>query len=256
MEESISFMELEKTYSFRVDTGATNENRALTLSALQRIIVTVSEEHLENIGLDVPKLMREYGVSWILLSLSAKIIDPVRPGERLSVRTWHTNKKGLYYRRDIEIRHGDGSLAAVAATFSSIFDMESRRLCSNEKVLDAVNELGEGKELFDANPRIRIKPEELPAVSVQKVMPSWIDSLGHVNNFRYGDLITDALPDETRAKLGKLSRYEIGFTGELRPGEEVELRLKEENGGVLAAGIRSTDGKPAFLSRLVFPDNE
>ena len=88
-------MELEKTYNFRVDTGAQNENHVLTLSALQRIIVTVSEEHLKNIGLDVPFLMKEYGVSWILLSLSAKIIDPVRAGELLSVRTWHTYKKGL-----------------------------------------------------------------------------------------------------------------------------------------------------------------
>ncbi len=245
-------MELEKTYSFRVDTGAQNENGALTLSAIQRIIVTVSEEHLENIGLDVPFLMKEFGVSWILLSLSAKIISPIRAGERLSVRTWHTNKKGAYYRRDIEISHEDGTIAAVAATFSSIFDIETRRLCSNEKVLEAVEELGEGEELFEAAPRLRIKPEELSSVMTQKVMPSWIDSLGHVNNFRYGDLITDALPEETRANLGNLSRYEIGFTGELRLGESVELRLKEEDGEILAAGIRSGDGKPAFLAKLAF----
>lgn len=245
-------MELEKTYHFRVDTGAQNENHVLTLSALQRIIVTVSEEHLKNIGLDVPFLMKEYGVSWILLSLSAKITDPVRPGELLSVRTWHTNKKGLYYRRDIEIRHEDGSLAAVAATFSSIFDMNTRRLCTNEKVLEKVEELGEGKELFEANPRIRIKPEELEPVLDLSVMPSWIDALGHVNNLRYGDLITDALWEETRAKLGKLSRFELGFTGELRLGESVELRLLEKDGSVLAAGIRSSDGKAAFLSKLEF----
>ncbi len=245
-------MELEKTYTFRVDTGALNENKTLTLSALQRIIVTVSEEHLENIGLDVPFLMKEYGVSWILLSLSAVIKDPIRAGERLSVRTWHTNKKGPYYRRDIEIRHEDGCVAAVAATFSSIFDIESRRLCSNEKVLAAVDELGEGKELFEASPRLRIKPEELLPVMTQNVMPSWIDSLGHTNNLRYGDLITDALPAEARANLGNLSRFELGFTGELRLGESVELRLKEENGEVLSAGIRSSDGKPAFLSKLVF----
>jgi acyl-ACP thioesterase len=86
----------------------------------------------------------------------------------------------------------------------------------------------------------------------QKVMPSWIDSLGHVNNFRYGDLIVDALPEEVRANLGNLSRYEIGFTGELRLGESVEVRIGEEDGTVLAAGIRSSDGKPAFVSKLVF----
>lgn len=246
-------MELEKEYYFRVDTAAQNENHAITLSALQRAIVTASEEHLKNIGLDVPKLMSEYGVSWILLSLTVEINDKIRSGELLSVRTWHTNKKGVYYRRDFEIRHEDGTLAANAATFSSIFDMESRRLCTNEKVLELVDELGEGKELFEAAPRIRIKPEELPPVMSQKVMPSWIDSLGHTNNFRYGDLITDALSDEARAKIGSLSRFELGFTGELRLGESVELRCKENgDGSVFAAGIRSCDEKPAFLAKLMF----
>ncbi|MBE6899618.1 MAG: hypothetical protein E7479_02995 [Ruminococcaceae bacterium] len=245
-------MELEQTYTFRTDTGTQNENRALTLSALQRIIVVISEEHLENIGLDVPHLMREYGVSWVLLSISAEIKSPIRDGERLSVRTWHTEKRGVYFRREVEICHADGSVAAVAATFSSIFDMKTRRLSTDPEVLEKVNQLGNGKELLDAESRIKIKPDGFPVIMTQKVMPSWIDSLGHVNNFRYGDLITDALPDEARANLGNLSRYEIGFTGELRLGESVELRLKEENGEILAAGIRSTDEKPAFLARLKF----
>ncbi len=245
-------MELEKTYHFRVDTSSQNENKALTLSSLQRIIVTVSEEHLKNIGLDVPTLMERYGVSWILLSLSAEIKSPVIPGELLSVRTWHTNKKGFYYRRDIEICHEDGSIAITAATFSSIFDMATRRLCSNQEVLERVDELGEGKELFPAESRLRIKPDDFPAVMKREVMPSWIDSLGHVNNLRYGDLITDALPEEARAKLGRLSRFELGFTGELRLGESVELKIKEESETLFAAGIRSSDGKPAFVSKLVF----
>ena len=176
-------MELEQTYIFRTDTGTQNENRALTLSALQRIIVVISEEHLENIGLDVPHLMREYGVSWILLSISVEIKSPIRDGERLSVRTWHTEKKGIYYRREVEILHPDGSVAAVAATFSSIFDMKTRKLCNDPEVLEKVNQLGNGEKLLEAESRIKIKPDDFPVVMTQKVMPSWIDSLGHVNNF-------------------------------------------------------------------------
>ena len=130
--------------------------------------------------------------------------------------------------------------------------MKSRRLCTDPEVLEKVDTLGNGKKLLEAESRVRIKAEDFPVIMTQKVMPSWIDSLGHVNNFRYGDLITDALPEEARANLGNLSRYEVGFTGELRLGESVELRLKEENGEILAAGIRSTDGKPAFLAKLVF----
>ena len=88
----------------------------------------------------------------------------------------------------------------------------------------------------------------------QNVMPSWIDALGHVNNFRYGDIITDALSAEARAKLGKLSRFELGFTGELRLGESVEVRIGENENEVLAAGIRSSDQKPAFVSKLIFKE--
>lgn len=245
-------MEPERTYSFRVDTGAQNESGAITLSALQRILVTVSEEHLENIDLDVPRLMKNYGVSWILLSMTVEIKSSILAGEKLTVKTWHTNKKGAYYRRDIEISHENGEVAAVAATFSSIFDMSSRRLCTNDAVLETVTELGCGRELFDASPRIHIDPKGLPVVLTEKVMPSWIDALGHTNNFRYGDLITDALSEESRKKLKQLKRFELGFTGELRLGDSVELRVSEENETVLAAGIRSSDQKPAFLAKLYF----
>ncbi len=251
MEKGVK-METDRKYHFRVDTGAQNENGAITLSALQRILVTVSEEHLENIGLDVPKLMKNYGVSWILLSMTVEIKSPILAGERLTVKTWHTNKKGAYYRRDIEISHENGEVAAVAASFSSIFDMKTRRLCVNGAVLDEVEKLDEGIELFEASPRIRLDPTNLPVVLTEKVMPSWIDALGHTNNFRYGDLITDALSEETRKKLKHLKRFELGFTGELRLGESVELRVLEENDTVFAAGIRSSDQKPAFLAKLYF----
>ena len=107
MEKGIK-MELEQTYTFRTDTGTQNENRALTLSALQRIIVVISEEHLENIGLDVPHLMREYGVSWILLSLSVDIKSPIRDGERLSV-----------VHRDLEL-----TLVGIEFVANKVFGLE------------------------------------------------------------------------------------------------------------------------------------
>ncbi len=246
-------MELEKTYSFRVDTQNSSPKGFITLAGLQRAIVSVTEEHLENVGLDVPFLMKNYGVSWVFLSFTAEIKSPILAGETLLIRTWHTERKSIYYRREIEMRHQDGSLAAVAATFSSILDMESRRICKNEEVLERVNALGDGEKLFEAESRLRLKPEELAPVMTQTVQPSWIDRLGHVNNLRYADFVTDALSEKQREKLGEVKRYEVCFSGELRQGEEVEIRLGEgESGEIFAAGIRSSDSKPAFLAKLCF----
>ncbi len=252
-------MELEKTYTYRVDTQATGDNRAITISGLQRIIVGVSEEHLENIELDVPRLMKNYGVSWVLLSMTAKSISPIVYGEKLQIRTWHTEKKGVYYRREIEICHEDGSPAAVAATFSSILDMNTRRICKDDEIIAKVLDLGEGKKLLEAQSRIHINPKDLDYVKTEDVRPSQIDALGHVNNSRYGEIITDALTPHQLEELHNLIEYEIAFTGELRLGDSVEVRISENEHEILAAGIRKSDGKAAFTARLrfenPFPEN-
>ncbi len=253
-------MELEKTYTYRVDTQATGDNKAITISGLQRIIVGVSEEHLENIELDVPRLMKNHGVSWVLLSMTAKSISPIVYGEKLKVRTWHTEKHGVYYRREIEICHEDGALAAVAATFSSILDMNTRRICKDDEIIAKVLDLGEGKKLLEAESRLRVRPEELDFVKTEEVRPSQIDALGHVNNSRYGEIITDALTDKQREEIHNLIEYEIAFTGELRLGDSVEIRVSEKANEILAAGIRKSDGKAAFTARLTFenpfPENK
>ncbi len=249
-------MELKKTYTYRVDTQAIGENKAISLQGLQRIIVGVSEEHLENIGLDVPFLMKNYGVSWVLLSLTAKSISPIAYGEKLHVRTWHVEKKGLFYRREIEICHEDGTLAAVAATFSSILDMKTRKICKDEEILEKVKDLGEGPKLLEAESRIRVDSESLPFAKFEEVRPSQIDALGHVNNSRYAEMITDALTTKQRDELNDLVEYEIGFTGELRLGDSAEIRILDNGNEILVAGIRKSDGKPAFVSRLIYKSGQ
>ena len=71
----------ERAYSYAVPTGIAmyNARGAFYPAALQRMAVGVIEAHLEQIGWDAPKLVREYGLSWVLLSFSAEIRKPLSP---------------------------------------------------------------------------------------------------------------------------------------------------------------------------------
>ena len=84
------------------------------------------------------------------------------------------------------------------------------------------------------------------------VRPHWIDSLGHVNNFKYGQLTFDNLPEEFAERTKDITRMEMFFTGELRLNESVKISRKVENNLVEVAGTHATDGESAFLYRIFF----
>lgn len=184
-----------------------------------------------------------------------KIHKPVSPGACLRVSTRHTWRKGVLYRRDFEICGEDGERIAVAATFSSLFDIAKRHIVLDRHIYEEVS-LPEKSELFEAESKSAVNGDFTKTEEVA-VRPCWIDALGHVNNFRYGELVFDTIPEEYAGRLDGLKRLEIFFTGELRLGEKavLEYASSELTGGgrlLQVAGIHSDTEKPAFLAKLYF----
>ena len=63
--------EMQMEYRALVDSSMLNSRRDIQISGLLRIIETTLEEHLLDIGMDNPKLVREENISWAFLSLTA-----------------------------------------------------------------------------------------------------------------------------------------------------------------------------------------
>ena len=117
-------------------------------------------------------------------------------------------------------------------------------------VYDQLN-LPEGEELFTAQSKAVINGEFEFSEEIA-VRPSWIDSFNHVNNFRYGELAFDNLPEEYYLKIANISRFEIFFTGELRLGESVKISRKQIENGIEIKGEHSSDSRSAFFAKMLF----
>lgn len=238
------------TYPYEVEVCVLNKDGFLTPTGYQRAIITATEKELRRIGLSVPEMITRFNVTWILLSLSVEIYKPIKEGSVINISTWHTHKKGIIFRREFQITNEQNEVVAVACSFSSLIDLNKRRICMDRTVYDQLN-LPEGEELFTAQSKAVINGEFEFSEEIA-VRPSWIDSFNHVNNFRYGELAFDNLPEEYYLKIANISRFEIFFTGELRLGESVKISRKQIENGIEIKGEHSSDSRSAFFAKMLF----
>lgn len=243
--------ELDYSYKTYLDVSMFDASGAMKPDAYQRLCVGVVEKHLNVIELDVERLVEAYGVSWVLLGLAVEIKRPFKPGETITAQTMHTNRKGVAYRRDLILRDKNGEVVALAASFSSLIDIKTRRICMDKAVHDKIA-LPESEPLFEASSRFKPELNDLCDVETLPVRPNWIDAVGHVNNARYGEFSYDALTSEKRSALKGLRRFEIYFTGELTLGDSVIIKSLESDSDAVVAGVRSSDEKMAFAAKLLF----
>ncbi len=243
-------MSEKSTYPYEVEVCVLNKEGLLTPMGYQRAIITATEKELRRIGLSVPEMITRFNVTWILLSLSVEIYKPVKEGSVININTWHTHKKGIIFRREFQITNEQNEVVAVACSFSSLIDLNKRRICMDRTVYDQLN-LPEGEELFTAQSKAVINGEFEFSEEIA-VRPSWIDSFNHVNNLRYGELAFDNLPEEYYLKIANISHFEIFFTGELRLGESVKISRKQIENGIEIKGEHSSDSRSAFFAKMLF----
>ena len=242
--------EKQMEYRALVDSSMLNSRRDIQISGLLRIIETTLEEHLLDIGMDNPKLVREENISWAFLSLTSEIYGSIAPGELLTGRTWFSGRRGPLFRRELEYRRPDGTTAAATTCFSGLIDLGARKIIRDRAFLERYT-LPVGEPLIEAESRMSPQIEEYRIADRRKVYPSWLDGLGHVNNARYGDMIFDTL-SAAGIRDGQLRRLELYFVGELHEGEEVSLLLRDAPDCRSILGIHSESGEAAFCSRVFF----
>ena len=244
----------EKQFSYPLELGIAmfNGEGALKPDAYQALYMQAVEPHLANIEMDEARLMRDFGVAWVLVSMAVEIRRSVRADDRLTAQTWNTTEKTrLLFRREMIVRDAAGETVFTAATFSALLDLNARRVCTDRELIAAFA-LPAGETLMEASDRLRIKTPEDAPVETLRVRPSWIDGVGHVNNFRYGEMAYDALTDEQRAAIGTLKRMELYFVSETHADDKINLhRIDEADSAVVTATVAGGK-RPAFTAKLVF----
>ena len=242
----------EKDYSYPLELGVAmfNGRGALKVSAYQELYMQAVEPHLKNIGMDEARLMREMDVAWVLIAMTVEPKRPIRAGETLHARTWNSSEKvRLLFRREFCVYDETETVVLTGATFSTLLDLKNRRVCTDRETIGRFS-LPAGQTLLEASDRLRMKTPETEPAQVLTARPSWEDAVGHVNNFRYGELVYDALTDAQRAQMDRLARLELYFVSETHPGDTLTLHRLETDTDTAVTVTLPEQTRPAFAARL------
>lgn len=244
--------ELDIKHNINVDISMYNSQGNFTISAYQRMIMGMIEEHLDLLNLGEKYLMEAHGISWVLLSTSIEFSRRIKPTEKLIGTTWHAGGRVPSFRRDFVFNDESGNTLALGATVSTLFENESRKLCLNKDKLAVVDLQPSAPVLENLERRMKINASQ-ELIEIRRVRPSMTDGVGHVNNTRYGDFVYDAMTEEERARLGDLKRIDVWFNYELLEGDEFEITKSIESEDVICFSGRKTDNvKSSFDMKLTF----
>ena len=194
-------------------------------------------------------LVEKYGAFWMLARSWFRLERPLRWEDRLTIRTWHRGGKAAMMYRDYDI-YANGELVGESVSGWVLANLESRKIMR----LADIQELAGtgGGELCKTRTLNKLRaPKDLKLLERRKMHYSDTDLNGHVNNIRYADFACDAAQLEKLGEGEFLSRMQIGYLAECRPGEVLDIRTGPWEGGVCVQGADGA-GKPRFEAALVF----
>lgn len=210
-------------------------------SAILEAMQELAGTHAELLGCGRNHLLRD-NIVWVISR--AEIAMQRYPGvaERITVETFPMAGRHGFFPRYYVFRGADGRELGCAGTLWVLLDCAERRMVVSETVAAT---LPDNTDLVPPLPLPR--KVQQPAGQEHRFtrMPAYtdLDVNGHVNNTRYADWLCDALgTDVLREKC--LRRLHINYIAEIRPEQEMELRLVQGGDGFYFSGCHA--GKQHF----------
>ncbi len=242
--------EQQHLHKVKVDFAYLDAQGHIKPHGYQHIIGKIIDEHLTLYKIDFNSCLKK-NFGWVLVSLHVEIKKHIKGCSHLQIRTWHSERKRIYFRREIEAVDASGDVVFVATIYSILMDLSTQTVYRKAEL---------PFELEDAHPEFLL---DVPPIFKEKlqykkncertVLRSFIDAFGHVNNCRYGEFIFDALED-THADLAKLTGFSIYFCSELKLHDTFII---EENIGdrVTLHGYNNSNQKTSFYGEIFVNNN-
>lgn len=235
--------ERDCTYEIEIEVSYLNEHNVLKPYAYQELFAQVVERHLNEHNANVDFTMK-FNFAWVLVSMSFEIIKPIQGCIKLFAKTWFSQRKGPFFRREVILKNEDGEVMFKGSTFSVLLDINKRTVYRNREMPFPLFEPVE-EFTIEAGPTLKADSEYYK-VDERKVYSSYIDRLGHVNNCRYGEFAYDALTDEERGNLLNLNRMNIYFLSELRREDIFSIHKAAKGKSLMIRGYNETKDCIAF----------
>ena len=178
---------------------------------------------------------------------AAQLLRRPGMGERVTVETWHRQRKGpRFYRCYRWVDAGGAEIIRGVMEFALVSTADHRLLRGEE--LDRFAIPAQPERGVDCADPGRLRLPELASVGAYRVRPSDADMNGHMNNTHYADLCEDQLPPGMA--VGEIT---LQFLHESRPGETVALEFARQGAALYLRGSRGET--PVFAAEMVLTED-
>lgn len=239
--------------TLRVKSYETDFQNRWKPNCVQQALQEASSRHAALLGYGYESMFAR-GIAWILSRMRIDFNELPPMGEEVEVRTWPKGvQQRLFFTRDFSLMTAQGKPVA-AATFGWVLVDLARRRVLPPSALPGDLPFHAEDAIPDLLEKITV-PEGLPELGRWTAGYSAVDTVGHANSARYVEWILDCFPLESYRER-RLSRLQVNFSTEIKPGESVAVHAGPDGERWLAQGVIRESGVRAFDAELYWASLE
>jgi len=179
-------------------------------------------EHSAMLGLS-RAVMDDIGIAWVLSRVKAAFERQPKAGEILTVETYPTPNRHLFFPRTHIFRDEAGVQVGAANSLWMLLDVASRRVTNSDFVLERMPDNRELKSVLGMPATVRpLEGDKRSAMLTPQFTE--FDPNHHVNNTKYMDWCMNALGLEYLQE-NWIQSFDINYDAEILPGSEVRTEL-------------------------------
>ena len=222
-------------------------------SSFFRAMQTAASHSAESLGFGYHNMM-ESGMAWVLSRVMIQFYAFPQIDDTVTIKTWpKTVERKIWFLRDFEMFSANGARLAAATSTWLLIDINNVRLMTEQKLPFQMPDNSHRNALQDIPDRIAIETERHEQFSVT-TRYSDIDIMGHVNNARYVDWVTDCFPLDI-FNQNKLYRLQINYIKEVKFGNRISVSTGKDRNNPdqwLIIGDNQSSGAIAFEAAVIW----
>jgi medium-chain acyl-[acyl-carrier-protein] hydrolase len=245
-------MQQKKVWSeeIQVKSSETDFQHCWKVSGIFEAMQEAASRHATHLGFGYQDLLKQDMV-WILSRVKIRLFSYPRHEEVVRIETWPKSiQQRLLFLRDFLLVGSDGRRCAAASSAYVLVNPAARRVLPAHALTAPMPDNAGLSAIDEPLDKIRAVGGLEDCLDVQARYSS-VDLIGHVNNARYIDWISDCF-SFAEHQAGQLRGLQINYINEVKPGETVRLSRGQypDRSGWYICGTNQQTGLKAFEADL------